>query len=98
MRRLARAPRCRHRSASCPPYVHIGNKSGALSDLRADVGIVDAPTGTYILSVYTNNNKDCRWSNENEADQAIRKISSLVWKYYNPHSKWSVPPGVENYW
>ena len=81
-----------------PPYVHVSNKTGALSDLRADNAIVDAPTGTYILSVYTNNNKDRRWVEDNEADRVIRKISSLVWKYYNPHSKWSVPQGVENYW
>ena len=80
-----------------PPYIHTGSKSGALNALRADVAVVDAPTGTYILSIYTNNNQDKRWTYENEGDQAIRKISSLIWKYYNPHSTWTSPPGVENY-
>lgn len=85
-------------ASQIPPYVHIGSKSGALSASKSDVAVVDAPTGTYTLAVYTKNNKDQRWENDNEAENAIRKISRLIWEYYNPHSKWTQPPGAEKYW
>jgi len=37
----------------------------------------------YILSVFTKNNKDISWGNENEAWQLTRKLSKLLWNHFN---------------
>ena len=83
--------------AEIPPFVHQGSKSGAVNASRSEVMITDTPSGTYILCVYTKNNKDQRWTNENEAEIAIKDISQRVWKYYHPASTWSRPIGTEDY-
>ena len=79
-----------------PPGVHAGAKSGALSQSRSDVAFVDSPGGQYILAVYTKENADRSWTIKNEADNAIRAISTLVWRHYNPKHPWKPPQGWED--
>lgn len=83
--------------AGIPPMTYVGSKSGALNRSRSDNAIVAAPTGTYVLSIYTNDNKDTSWGASNEADKAIKKISTLVWKHFNPDSNWSSPDGADKF-
>jgi beta-lactamase class A len=82
-------------SAEVPPVVWVGSKSGALNRSRSDNAIVASPNGMYILSIYTRENQDSSWKNSNEADTNIRKVSRLVYKHYNPNTKWTRPPGTE---
>ncbi len=79
-----------------PPSVHAGAKSGALDRSRSDVAFVDSPAGQYILAVYTKDNQDQSWTAKNEADNAIRAISALVWRHYNPKHLWQPPKGWED--
>lgn len=79
-----------------PPNVHAGAKTGAINRTRSDVMFVDSPGGQYILAVYTKDNEDQSWKTDNEAQVAIRTISALVWKHYNPKSTWEAPKGWEN--
>lgn len=82
-------------ASQVPPTAWVGSKSGSVNDSRSDVAIVASPGGTYILSVYTKENKDQRWTRENEAEKAIQAVSRAVWKHFNSDSLWSRPSGCE---
>jgi len=84
-------------AAAVPPTVWVGSKSGSLSRSRSDVAIVAAPTGTYILTVFTKDNVDSSWGRKNEAEANIRKISKAIWKQYNPSDKWQRPAGAQEF-
>jgi beta-lactamase class A len=78
-----------------PPRVRAASKSGALDDCRSDVGIVDAPSGQYVMAIYTRDQKDTRWRRDNEGNTAIREIASRVWQHYEPGDDWRPPAGSE---
>ena len=78
-----------------PPYVHTVSKQGALDESKSETVLVNAPHGDYVFSIITNNNKDQRWAPDNEADVLIRKISSLLWHYFEPKSDWKPAEGIE---
>ena len=78
-----------------PPYVQAASKSGSVDEARSETVLVNAPHGDYVFSVMTNNNKDQSWTPNNEAHQLIRKISALLWHYYEPKSDWKPAPGID---
>jgi len=80
-----------------PPYVHTVSKQGALDESKSETVLVNAPHGDYVFSIITNNNKDQRWVPDNEADILIRKISALLWHYYEPKSSWKPADNVAKY-
>ncbi|HAL83597.1 MAG TPA: serine hydrolase [Mucilaginibacter sp.] len=80
-----------------PPYIHTISKQGALDDYRSETVLVNAPHGDYVFSVITNNNKDQRWTQDNEADVLIRKVSALLWHYFEPKSDWKPADGMEKF-
>ena len=71
-----------------PPDVFVASKNGAVNPSRSEVLFVNGPNCRYIFCVCTQNNKDQSWSSTNEAWTVIRKLSLLLWKYYNPRSGW----------
>jgi beta-lactamase class A len=80
-----------------PPYIHTISKQGALNESRSETVLVYAPHGDYVFSVITKNNKDQRWTPDNEADVLIKKLSALLWHYFEPKNKWQPPRGIEKY-
>jgi beta-lactamase class A len=82
-------------AAEAPPTVWVGSKSGSVNDSRSDNAIVASPGGMYVISVYTKNNVDRRWTHENEASIAIQKVAREVYKHFNPNSTWKRPEGTE---
>ncbi len=80
-----------------PPYIQVASKDGSLDEYRSETVLVNAPSGDYVFSVITNNNKDQRWTPDNEACQLIRKVSALLWHYYEPKSEWKPADGVAKY-
>lgn len=80
-----------------PPYVQAASKSGSVDEARSETVLVNAPHGDYVFSVMTNNNKDQSWTPNNEAHQLIRKISALLWHYYEPKSDWKTAPGIDKF-
>lgn len=80
-----------------PPYVQAASKSGSVDEARSETVLVNAPHGDYVFSVMTNNNKDQSWTPNNEAHQLIRKISALLWHYYEPKSDWKPAPGIDKF-
>lgn len=82
--------------SSVPPDVKVASKSGAINRSRSDTAIVfsDNP---YILTIYTDSQKDQRWVTENEGDQAIIKIAATVWNRLHPHRRYQQPKGWERF-
>ncbi|MBV8388940.1 MAG: serine hydrolase [Mucilaginibacter sp.] len=78
-----------------PPYVQAASKQGAVDEAKSETVMVNAPHGDYVFSIMTNNNKDQRWVPDNEAYILIRKISALLWHYYEPKSDWRPAPGID---
>lgn len=80
-----------------PPYIQTASKQGALDESKSETVLVNAPHGDYVFSIITNNNKDQRWLPDNEADVLIRKVSALLWHYFEPESTWKPATGVDKY-
>jgi beta-lactamase class A len=66
-----------------PPNVFVASKHGALDECRNELLYVNAPH-PYIFAIFTKNNADQRWEYDNEAWVLTRKLSALLFKYYNP--------------
>lgn len=71
-----------------PPGIFIADKNGAIDASRSEVMYVNSKKNPYILSVFTKNNQDISWDRNNEAWVLTRKLSALLWEYFNPNSKW----------
>jgi beta-lactamase class A len=80
-----------------PPYIHTISKQGALDDYRSETVLVNGPHGDYVFSIITNHNKDQRWTQDNEADELIRKVSALLWHYFEPKSDWKPAEGIDKF-
>ena len=66
-----------------PAGVFVADKNGAVDESRNEVMYVNAKKNPYLLTIFTKNNKDRSWEANNEAWVLIRKLSALLWKYYN---------------
>src|SRR5688500_13953364 len=75
-----------------PPYIEVFSKNGCVNASRSEVILVNAPHNPYIFCIFTKNNKDTQWTHENEAWAMARKISLLLWRYFEPKDKWAPPP------
>lgn len=65
-----------------PPGVFVADKNGAVNASRSEVMYVNGKH-PYIFSIFTKNNTDTSWESSNEAWELTRKLSKLVWEYYN---------------
>ncbi|HET9056105.1 MAG TPA: serine hydrolase [Chitinophagaceae bacterium] len=74
-----------------PPTIEVFSKNGCVDASRSEVMIVNAPHNPYLLSIFTKNNKDIRWVHDNEAWVLARKISALLWNYFEPKMKYTAP-------
>ena len=71
-----------------PPYIEVFSKNGCVNAVRSEVMIVNAPHNPFVFSIFTKNNKDTRWTHDNEAWALARKIARLLWDYFEPKDKW----------
>ena len=74
-----------------PPNIFVASKSGAVDECRNEILYVNAPN-PYIFSIFTKNNSDQSWGYNNEAWVLTRKLSNLLFKYYNPAIRWNSDP------
>ncbi len=74
-----------------PPNIYAADKTGALDECRNEVMYANAPH-PYLFSIFTKNNKDQSWDYNNEAWILTRKLSKLLWEYFNPKLKWNTDP------
>lgn len=71
-----------------PPGVFVADKNGAVDASRDEVVYVNSHNNPYIFSIFTKNNEDTSWEYNNEAWVLTRKLSALLWNYYNPNNQW----------
>jgi beta-lactamase class A len=71
-----------------PPFIFVACKNGAVDESRSETMLVMAPHGPYLFSVITKDQKDTTWNSDNEGWVLSRKISGLLWKYFEPGSDW----------
>lgn len=74
-----------------PPFVQAASKQGSVDHSRSEVVLVNAPHGDYVFCVITKNQQDQRYEPDNEGYVLLRKVSALLWKYFEPDSKWQPP-------
>jgi beta-lactamase class A len=70
-----------------PPIVEVFSKNGAVNASRSEVMLVNAPHHPYVVCMITKNNKDQSWDATNEAWVLTRKLSKLLWEYFEPKMK-----------
>ena len=71
-----------------PPSIEVFCKNGAVNASRSEVLLANAVHNPYIFSIFTKNNKDISWGDSNEAWVLTRKISKIMWNYFEPKYKW----------
>lgn len=78
-----------------PPWVQAASKNGAVSRSKSEVVLVNAPSGDYVFCIVTNNQTDTRWEDDNAGYVLLRRLSALLWQYFEPESTW-IPPLLRN--
>ncbi|HEY6564139.1 MAG TPA: serine hydrolase [Pirellulaceae bacterium] len=68
-----------------PPGVRYANKTGEVSEVRTDAGIMETPAGPIAICVLTNENEDKRFADDNAAHLLCGEIGLLVFQHFNPH-------------
>jgi beta-lactamase class A len=80
-----------------PPGIQAASKQGAVNQSRSEVVLVNAPHGDYVFCVITKNQEDQSWKHDNEGYVLLRKISALLWRYYEPKYDWKPAEGSNKY-
>ena len=65
-----------------PSDIFVASKNGCVDASRSEVLLVMAKR-PYIFSIFTKNNKDISWGDNNEAWVLAKKLSALLWQYYS---------------
>jgi len=52
------------------------------------VVLVNAPSGDYVFCILTKKQQDISWGYDNSGFVLIRKISKLLWEYFEPAYPW----------
>ncbi|WP_057935743.1 serine hydrolase [Algoriphagus resistens] len=80
-----------------PPGINVASKQGMVNASRSEVFLVNSPQGDYVCAVFTKNNVDQSWEFDNEAWILTRKLSNLIWNYFNPNLPYKQPEGYQKY-
>ncbi len=83
--------------SAIPPYYQVASKQGAIDKSRSEVVLVNAPHGDYVFCVITKNQTDTGYQHGNDGFVLLRKISALLWHYFEPNSQWKPAKGLEKY-
>ncbi|GGF29620.1 serine hydrolase [Echinicola rosea] len=80
-----------------PPYIQTASKQGMVNASRSELVMVNAPHGDYVFYIATKKNQDTRWEPDNAAWVLARKVSALLWDYFEPQIPWTPARGSEKY-
>jgi beta-lactamase class A len=62
----------------------IANKTGALDQVRNDVALISTKEGPVVVSAFTWENADQRWTGDNEAEQTLGKLAEAIVRRWSP--------------
>jgi beta-lactamase class A len=65
-----------------PPLVQIGSKSGSVTGVRNDAGLVRTPWGTYVIAIMSEDCQDLRFHVDNEAMIRLPEVSRAVFDHF----------------
>lgn len=65
-----------------PPTVEVFSKNGCVNASRSEAMIVNVPGNPFVFCIFTKNNKDTRWTGENEAWTMARKLAAWLYDHY----------------
>lgn len=82
--------------STVPTNVRLSSKSGAIDRSRSDTAIVFAEN-PYIITIYTDGQKDQRYASDNEGELALLKIADIVWNTLEPKKPYHLPPGYQKF-
>jgi beta-lactamase class A len=71
-----------------PPTIEVFSKNGAVNASRSEAMLVNAPHNPYLFCIITKNNKDQSWNKYNEAWVLAKKLSAMLWNYFEPKMKY----------
>ncbi len=74
-------------ASQVPPTMWVGSKSGAVNASRSDVAIMSTSGGLIVMAVYTDENRDQRWVDDNAGEVSIRRVAKAVFDHFNPDYK-----------
>jgi beta-lactamase class A len=86
-------PRYLTRKDATEDVYATADKIGALDDVRNDVALVYTVHGPVIVSIFTYDNQDTRWSPENEGEVLIGRLSEAIVNAWSPEG---LAPKVTN--
>ncbi|MGP8253038.1 MAG: serine hydrolase [Terracidiphilus sp.] len=75
----------------------IANKTGALDEVRNDVALIASVNGPIVISAFTWDNADQRWTGDNEAEQTLARLAQAIVTRWSPKGldagsfKWDNP-------
>jgi D-alanyl-D-alanine carboxypeptidase (penicillin-binding protein 5/6) len=75
-----------------PAGTRVAHKTGSVNASRTDAGIMETPSGPIAFCILTTNNKDERWTEDNEGDLFCAEIGSAIYQYFNPQGDLAVAP------
>jgi serine-type D-Ala-D-Ala carboxypeptidase (penicillin-binding protein 5/6) len=67
-----------------PAGTKVAHKTGSVTAVRTDAGIVEGPGGAFVVVVLTNENADRRWVDDNAANVLIAGIARDAWDHFEP--------------
>jgi beta-lactamase class A len=87
--------RNQHDRNSLPRYIEtldtsehgpaVGNKTGALNQVRNDVALIATKSGPVVIAAFTQDNADQRWTADNEAEQTLGKLGRAIVGRWSPN-------------
>lgn len=68
--------------SAIPAQVQTASKQGMVNASRSELVMVNAPKGDYVFYFATKNNEDQRWEDDNEAQLLQKRISKVLWEWF----------------
>lgn len=81
-----------------PENIKVMSKNGAVNRSRSEVCLIHAPHGEYAYALITKNQQDETWARNNEGYVLLRKLSALLYNYFEPKSRWKPVLDYEKWW
>ncbi len=75
--------------AQLPAGTKIALKTGSVSAARTVAGLVESPSGPFVVTVLTAENVDRRWADDNAAEILSAAITKAAWDVFHPDPKLS---------
>lgn len=66
-----------------PDGVNAAHKTGAVAASRCDAGILETPSGAILVCVFTTDNKDQSWGEDNAANLLCARIGQTVYDFFH---------------